>query len=88
MERITQKSRMYGDKCRDYNDLGGERLKLLLSSNALHHRGSGRGVCESVRMFICAREGVSCIHLCVFGECAAGGGLSAERSVCVGVCLQ
>lgn len=33
---------MYGDKCGDYNDLRGERFKLSLSSNALHHRASGR----------------------------------------------
>lgn len=48
---------MYGDKCRDYNDLGGERLKLLLSSNALHHGGSGR-VSEPlhVHIWMCARK--------------------------------
>lgn len=45
---------MYGDKCRDYNDLREERLKLLLSSNALHHCDHV-SVCVCVRALICAR---------------------------------
>lgn len=48
---------MYGDKCKDYNDLGGERLKHLLSSNALHHRGSGRvSECLHVHIWMCVRK--------------------------------
>lgn len=43
---------MYGDKCGDYNDLGGERLKLLLSSNALHHCGRGWGCVVHVRVYV------------------------------------
>lgn len=47
---------MYGDKCRDYNDLVGERLKLLLSSNALHHCGQ---VCVFVYIDVC--DGCVCV---------------------------
>lgn len=82
---------MYGDKCRDYNDLGGERLKVLLSSNALHH--CGRATCVCVRECVCvfSYERASEVNLPLSGAfrvCASSACLSASgaRASCQSVC--
>lgn len=72
---------MYGDKCRDYNDLGGERLKLLLSSNALHHCGR---VCARVHMwmYVCEQER-SIFHSVRVCVCVCRAVVSRRSEVCV-----